>query len=238
MVGFVLVLVTVGVIITIHELGHLGCARLTGIPVRRFSLGFGPVLWRFRRGSTEYCLSLIPFGGYIVPAFDDVESYFRVPAMKRVVLAMGGPAANFVLAVLCLAAIGVYKSGFSLETVLVAPVVDSARMFLQILMGIPDLFSSPEKISGPLGIVAEGGRLVGVSGLKAVFLAAFLSMNFCILNLLPLPVLDGGKLLLVLFEKVHPAMRRAFVPLTLGGAVLLIGLTVYATVNDIGRILG
>ena len=48
-----------------HELGHFTAAKLSGIRVLRFSMGFGPVLLRVRRGETEYALSAVPFGGYV-----------------------------------------------------------------------------------------------------------------------------------------------------------------------------
>ncbi|MFH1866151.1 MAG: RIP metalloprotease RseP [Candidatus Eisenbacteria bacterium] len=54
-----------GILIFIHELGHYLAARLSGVTVERFSMGFGPRLLKFTRGRTEYALSAIPFGGYV-----------------------------------------------------------------------------------------------------------------------------------------------------------------------------
>jgi regulator of sigma E protease len=68
LVSFVVVL---GILIVVHELGHFFMARLCGVGVERFSVGFGPVLWRFRGKETEYCLSLIPMGGYVKMMGDD-----------------------------------------------------------------------------------------------------------------------------------------------------------------------
>ena len=68
LVSFVVVL---GILIIVHELGHFIMARLCGVGVERFSVGFGPVLWRFRGKETEYCLSLIPMGGYVKMMGDD-----------------------------------------------------------------------------------------------------------------------------------------------------------------------
>src|SRR5688572_33401723 len=58
-------IVVIGILILIHELGHFFVARLTGVGVERFSIGFGPVLLRWRGKETEYCLSAIPMGGYV-----------------------------------------------------------------------------------------------------------------------------------------------------------------------------
>jgi regulator of sigma E protease len=54
-----------GMVIFIHELGHFLVAKWCGVKVERFSIGFGPILCRYRRGETEYALSAIPFGGYV-----------------------------------------------------------------------------------------------------------------------------------------------------------------------------
>jgi regulator of sigma E protease len=58
-------LVTIGIIIFIHELGHFVAARAVGIRVERFSLGYPPRLWGRQRGDTDYCISAIPLGGYV-----------------------------------------------------------------------------------------------------------------------------------------------------------------------------
>ncbi len=68
LVSFVVVL---GILIVVHELGHFLMARLAGVGVERFSIGFGPVLWRFRGKETEYCVSAIPMGGYVKMMGDD-----------------------------------------------------------------------------------------------------------------------------------------------------------------------
>jgi hypothetical protein len=57
--------VVIGVLILVHEFGHFFVARWTGVGVERFSIGFGPVLLRWRSKETEYCLSAIPMGGYV-----------------------------------------------------------------------------------------------------------------------------------------------------------------------------
>ena len=54
-----------GLVIFFHELGHFAVAKWCGVFVERFSIGFGPILCSFKKGDTEYALSLIPFGGYV-----------------------------------------------------------------------------------------------------------------------------------------------------------------------------
>jgi regulator of sigma E protease len=54
-----------GLVIFFHELGHFAVAKWCGVSVERFSIGFGPILWSFKKGDTEYALSAVPFGGYV-----------------------------------------------------------------------------------------------------------------------------------------------------------------------------
>ncbi len=61
-------LVTLGAIILVHELGHFAAAKLVGIKVITFSVGFGRRLWQRKIGETTFCLSMIPLGGYVLPA--------------------------------------------------------------------------------------------------------------------------------------------------------------------------
>ena len=95
-------------LIVIHELGHLAAARLAGMRVERFSVGFGPVLWSRRRGETEWCLSALPLGGYVriagmAPgeAVDPADrgAYANQPAWRRFLVILAGPAMNYLAAV-------------------------------------------------------------------------------------------------------------------------------------------
>ena len=64
-VNILYVALGLGLVIFFHELGHFAVAKWCGVFVERFSIGFGPILWSFKRGDTEYALSVIPFGGYV-----------------------------------------------------------------------------------------------------------------------------------------------------------------------------
>jgi regulator of sigma E protease len=99
-------LVLIGVMINIHELGHYCAARYFKVRVEAFSFGFGPRLFGFRRGDTDYRFSLIPFGGYVKMAgeqpgdqFDAVGGFLSKPRWQRLIIAFAGPFMNIVLAV-------------------------------------------------------------------------------------------------------------------------------------------
>jgi len=97
-----------GMLIVIHELGHFLAARLFGMRVERFSVGFGPVVWSRRSGESEWALSAVPLGGYVKIAGmapgediapDDPRAYCNQAAWRRFLVILAGPAANYLLAV-------------------------------------------------------------------------------------------------------------------------------------------
>src|SRR5919108_1274622 len=63
--GIVLFALGICVSVALHEAGHMGTAKLFGMKVRRYFVGFGPKLWSFRRGETEYGVKAIPLGGFV-----------------------------------------------------------------------------------------------------------------------------------------------------------------------------
>jgi len=64
-VFYIYAAVLLGILIIVHEIGHFVAARLAGVTVERFSIGFGPRILTMKRGGTEYAISLIPLGGYV-----------------------------------------------------------------------------------------------------------------------------------------------------------------------------
>lgn len=100
-------LVLIGVMILIHELGHFWAARFFDVKVDAFSFGFGPRLFGFRRGETDFRFSLIPFGGYVKMAGEQVgdeqandpRSFLNKPRWQRLIIAFAGPWMNIMLAV-------------------------------------------------------------------------------------------------------------------------------------------
>jgi regulator of sigma E protease len=95
-------------LIILHEFGHFAAAKAVGMRVERFSLFFGPLLVRFRRGETEYGIGPIPLGGYVritgmnpneeIPPEAVPRAYYNQPVWKRVVVILAGPAMNLLIA--------------------------------------------------------------------------------------------------------------------------------------------
>ncbi|MEW6058549.1 MAG: site-2 protease family protein [Actinomycetota bacterium] len=95
-------------VIVVHEAAHFGMAKWFGIKVEEFFVGFGPRLWSFRRGQTEYGVKAIPAGGYVkiagmnpyeeVPVDDLPRTFGGKPIWQRALVIFAGPATHFVLA--------------------------------------------------------------------------------------------------------------------------------------------
>jgi regulator of sigma E protease len=122
-------LVTLGVLVVFHELGHYLVARWCGVKVLRFSVGFGRVvaMRRFGRDQTEWALSAIPLGGYVkmaderegdVAAADLSRAFNRQNVWKRIAIVAAGPIANLLLAVVLFA--GTYMAGIPGQRALLA----------------------------------------------------------------------------------------------------------------------
>ncbi|MBX5482138.1 MAG: RIP metalloprotease RseP [Myxococcaceae bacterium] len=108
--GVVLFVVLIGVLITVHELGHFLVAKWLNVKVIRFSVGFGPKLFGFTRGETEYQVAVLPLGGYVkmagelphdeVDPKDAARGFLAQPPWKRALIVIAGPVFNLVFPIL------------------------------------------------------------------------------------------------------------------------------------------
>jgi regulator of sigma E protease len=110
-------MVLIGIMILIHELGHYWAARYFDVRVESFSIGFGPRLFGFRHGETDFRISLIPLGGYVKmegeqptdAATEDPRAFLNKPRWQRLIVAFAGPWMNIVLAVALLTGLYMYQ---------------------------------------------------------------------------------------------------------------------------------
>lgn len=225
------VFLLLSLLILVHELGHLVAARLVGIPVAGFSVGLGPRLWKRRYGRVEYSLRALPLGGFVVPAVDEWE-FSTIPLPKRIAFFLGGPLANLLVTLPAFAVLNVLERGVSVHHLLVAPVEQLFAACAQLLGMLAGLFTRPE-LMGVVGIVVEGGRLAQ-AGL-VLELGISLSISLAVLNLLPIPILDGGQITMACLEALFPRLVRLRAPLTLLGLIVLAVLMVYANGHDVVR---
>jgi regulator of sigma E protease len=344
-----LAIIALGALIFIHEFGHFLFAKMFGVGVDKFSLGFGPKLFGKKVGETEYLLSLLPLGGYVkmVGEGDDVElaeedrhrSFADKPALKRILIVAAGPIFNLLFAYLIF--IFIFLVGVPSVTTRVGEVVpgkpaalagivagdlisavngrsvsrweDFARIVaagnlspiqVDVLRGkspmkftltpvsrtskniLGDAVTQPvigviasgdskiehfpageaiargsaqcwsvikltflslvrlveraiplDTIGGPIMIVKMAGQQAAAGGVNFLAFVALLSVNLGVLNLLPVPILDGGHLAFFLIELLtgRPIARRTREIAQQVGIVLLVSLMMLAFYNDIAR---
>lgn len=333
--------IVLGALIVVHEFGHFIVAKKSGVLVERFSIGFGPPLWRKQWRGTEYRLALVPLGGYVKMYGEQLDeavhntagSFLHQSVWKRIPIVAAGPGFNWLFAILLIAfihAVGVpveqsVRLGKVLEgsaaaqaglqaddtvvavdekpieridelkgqimasqgrvlqmqvdragqrfTVPLAPRQEAAGQewrigvelrpgdirvqrsapldalsqgvawtwrittltvngFWKILTGAIPI---KESLAGPLGIAREIGRQADHGWRNVIFFAAGISINLAVLNLLPIPVLDGGHLLFFLCEIIlgKPLSLRAREVAQRAGLVVLGALMLLALSNDV-----
>ena len=105
---FLLFVISLGVLILIHELGHFAMAKLFNVYVKEFSIGFGPTLFKFKKGETQYSIRALPLGGYVAMVGEEADepdisipkerSLLGIKKYKRAIIMSAGIVLNFVLA--------------------------------------------------------------------------------------------------------------------------------------------
>jgi regulator of sigma E protease len=155
--GIIAVAIGLGVMVLVHEWGHFVVARLFGVRVEVFSIGFGPRLFGVRRGPTDYRISALPLGGYVRMAGDnpaeerrgDPDEFLSKPRWQRCLIALAGPTTNFLMAVVLTAALFVHggeQPSYADKPVVIAGVVKG----------------SPAEKAG----IQAGDRIVGFDGVN------------------------------------------------------------------------
>lgn len=152
--SYLLAFVGFSLLIVLHELGHFVAAKKVGMRAERFSLFFPPHLWKWRRGETEYCIGVIPLGGYVritgmspheeVPEEVADRAYLRQPVWKRVVVIAAGPAMNILVAFVIL--FGLYLA-------------------LGVTRGTNDV-ERIERTGAANGVLQQGDTIVSVDGVR------------------------------------------------------------------------
>lgn len=339
-------LITIIVIVMVHEVGHFLVAKLFKVYCKEFSLGFGPKVLSFKGKETLYSLRLLPLGGYVSMAgeegvdianIDPSRTINGVNKIKRVLIMLAGVFMNFLLALVLFCSVYLiqpkemipppaiinvvvenspaadagFKSGdlvvsvtttdgltvkpkdfFELQTVLqgadkplkfvlardnknvevtVTPVYNEElkRTYIGISAKDPtyrtlnftqsltkgfntmvdstkgigsffvELFRGKglNELGGPVGIFTVTNKYAEAGIVPFIYLIAMLSLNVGFFNLLPLPVLDGGRVVLVIIEALinKPINKKIETGLMITSALLLVALIIFASYNDIAR---
>jgi len=345
-IGFIILL---GVLIFVHECGHFAVAKLLGVKVQKFSLGFPPAAVKRQWGETEYVLSWIPLGGYVkllgedpdsteeIPPEEKHRAFTSKPLLSRVAIIIAGPLSNYLLAVLLLCTgyvagwpvlasevgkvmdqspamqaglksgdkvvaingepiwrwddmrsmieksagqrmnfsverdgqkidldvtpalseqkdafgesvgrIGVVPSGDSVKLGFGSAIVEGLRftgyltkMVWMTLVKLVKGEISAKALSGPITIVQASGESLKAGVFSFLFLMSYISVNLAIINLLPVPILDGGHLLFFAIEAVirKPVTGKIRDVAVHAGLLFIVFLMALVFYNDISRII-
>jgi len=344
-------------LIVVHELGHFTAARVQGIYANRFSIGFGPILWKYQGSQTEYALRAFPLGGFVGFPDDDPDSTIPAndpnllknrPVLDRAIVISAGVIANLIFAylvlILQLGLVGV-PSGFNFQpgvvvpevvtkdspaaqsgiregdiilavngktldaseqasitlkqtiesspgqqirlqvqrrdealTVTVTPKADgegkgrigvklspngirlyehpknpleifglAAEQFQRIVVltvqGFGQLIFNfakvADQVAGPVKIVAEGAKIAQADITSLFQFAALISINLAVINILPLPALDGGHLAFLLIEALRgkPLPNKLQDGVMQTGLMLLLGLGIFLIIRDTANLI-
>ena len=161
----ILAILALGFLIFIHELGHFFAAKRCGIRVEKFSIGFGPRLIGFQRGETEYCISALPFGGFVKMAGESPEEqkgeegeFASAPVGHRIYVAIAGPVMNFITGIILFSF--VYLAGLDRGTMwLMEMLIGQSDRMAQIGLVADD---SPAKKGG----IEPGDTIVSINDRK------------------------------------------------------------------------
>ena len=257
MISFIInaikIIFLLGFLIIIHEGGHFLVARLCKVKVNEFAIGFGKVIWQKQGKETKYTLRLIPLGGFCNmegenEASDAEGSFSKASVWKRMAIVFAGATVNISFGIL------VY---FILVSTVLIQFEDPARdtilnrfhygaqytgtFILSIFESIKTLFTGGLATDQMVGIVGISEVVVQTTGvINYIYLLAVISVSLGVTNLLPIPALDGGKILILLIEVIRrkPMKVETEAKIQLIGFSILFALFIFVTYNDILRIGG
>ena len=239
LINAIKIIFLLGFLIFIHEGGHFLIAKLCKVKVNEFAIGFGPIIWKKEGKETKYALRLIPLGGFVSMEGEDEESenersFSKASIPKRIAIVAAGAIVNILfglVAYFILVAV-VYKDviiAFQATEGMVSSIFESLKMLFTGNIGIKDL-------SGPIGISNAVSNTTTLS--NYIYIISVISVSLGVTNLLPIPALDGGKILLLIIEAIRrkPLKKETEVQIQLIGFSVLIALSLIVTYNDIIRI--
>ena len=254
LIGFIFLLT---LIVTVHEGGHLLAAKIFGVYCSEFSIGMGPELYRKKNKETDFVIRALPIGGFCSMAGESEDGLEKrhevkvskertikgVAKWKQIIIYLAGVTMNFILGfIVIVIAIMAIKTDNGNITFLYA-LQSAPGVFWSyataIFEGIASLFKEPTNISGIVGIYSYTGEAIETGIETYLMLIALISINVGVFNLIPLPAMDGGRVLIAIIEKMmgHELDKKVETIIMLISALLLILLMLWAFGLDIYRII-
>lgn len=252
LISAIKIIILLGVLITIHELGHFVVAKWCNVKVNEFAIGFGPKIWQKQGRETKYTLRLIPLGGYNQLEgeegdSEDSRAFSKASIPKRIAIVIAGALVNiifaiilyFILATMWSMSISNEMADTSFLGHLSKGAIMTKDFILAIIEGLKQLFMGKVGIDQMMGPVGISQVIAKTNGINEFFeMMALISLSLGVTNLLPIPALDGGKIVILLIEAVRrkPLKPQTEINLQLMGFAFLIALSLIVTYKDILRI--
>ncbi len=247
-ISFIAFIIVFSIIVLVHEFGHFIAARKSGVKVYEFSIGFpfSPrLVTLYRHKETEFTLRLLPLGGFVSFSKDgdeDAKGLFEASYFRRALIMSAGSLFNIAFAFIIF--IPVYIMGKHLH--FIDAVSLSAETVWGILSGtvvvllnILSGHGGMDGLAGPVGIALMAGQAASNGFMNHLYFTGVLSMGLGIMNLFPLPALDGGQLFMLFIETIRkkPLGMKTYQAVNLIGFALFIILSVLVTYKDVVKLI-
>ncbi len=224
-----------GCLVFIHEGGHFLMAKLCKIRVNEFAIGFGPTIWRRQGKTTLYALRAIPLGGFVKLEGEEEEStkegsFSEASTFKKVAIVAAGGLVNIIFAIIVFWLLSIFVVGINNS-------LPYLKIFIQSMIdSVVQLFTgkaSVEQMMGPIGLSNVISKTSGIEDF--VYILSVISLSLGVTNLLPVPPLDGGKIVLLIIEGIRrkPLTTRFKVIVQSAGFLMLITLSLFVAYKDI-----
>lgn len=260
MIGFILALISLSITLIIHEVGHFLFAIKNKVRVDEFGIGYPPRLFYIKKNNIIYSINAIPFGALTSiyegdKKYPEKNSFYAQPFLIKFLILFAGPFFNFLTAYLIfcfLFTIGIPSSlipeSFNLTTLKVpfylAPI--KSLEFINILIRetviglgriLVNIFLRGDirELVGPVGILSVTTKSFNIGFVYGFYILGLISFGFAFFNLLPIPALDGGRILFLLIEKLRRKEINQETENLINNVifVLLVILMVFVTIKDI-----
>jgi regulator of sigma E protease len=233
-------------VVLVHEFGHYWAAKKSGVKVYEFSIGFPfspKLITLFHYKETSFTIRLLPLGGFVSFSPDGGEGdaeLFKATRKRRAFILSAGSFSNMLFAFLIFVAvfiIGRHQDPVSAALLSAKTIWSILSGTFAFLMGAITGHGTLGSVSGPVGIAVLTGKAAAKGFMNLCFFTGILSMSLGIMNLLPLPALDGGHLAMLFIESIR---RKALSPkiyqvATVVGLAFFIAFTVIITYKDIAK---
>jgi regulator of sigma E protease len=246
-ISFFAFAIVFSLVVLVHEVGHFIVARKSGVKVYEFSVGFpfSPRLCTlFRHKETAFTLRLLPLGGFVSFSKDgDEESknLFEASYSRRAFIMSAGSFFNIIFAFIVF--VPIFIIGQHL------PFIEAVLLSLKTIWGIlsgtvlvlSNILSGQgglEELSGPVGIAVIAGQAANKGFLSLLYFTGVLSMSIGLMNLFPLPALDGGHLFILFIETIRKKSigLKAYQAINLVGFALFMILSVLVIYKDVVKL--